>query len=218
MSFRSTAQKGDDEFVRSSLDGLPRGTTLNLGAGYSGTPSAASRTIINVDLDPTVLHNTQRSFGVAADAERLPFRDGAFEGALLKDVLEHVPDPVAALTEVRRSCSDAARMIATVPRAIPRAVWNDPTHLRGFTKRALTVGLELGGWEVSHPIQRMGSIPGAGRFAFVMKYRAWILRTPGLGHRFGTNWLVFARGVPMALQAHSAASRPPAAVREPQNE
>jgi len=37
-----------------------------------------------------------------ADGQRLPFQDGAFDGALLVGVLEYAQDPVALLREARR--------------------------------------------------------------------------------------------------------------------
>ena len=39
---------------------------------------------------------------VAADATRLPFADGAFDAVIVAEILEHVPDDDAALTEIAR--------------------------------------------------------------------------------------------------------------------
>jgi len=47
---------------------------------------------------------------VLADARRLPFRDGAFPGAVLHLVLAVVPDPRAALAEAARAVAPGGRL------------------------------------------------------------------------------------------------------------
>ena len=186
---RSTARPGGSSFADLCLAALPHGCVLNLGAGYPATPVRPG--VIPLDLDPRVLDGSYN--GVAADVTCLPFASGVFDGALLKDVLEHVPDPVRALGEVHRVCRPGAVIIVTVPRAVPRAVWADPSHLRGFTAGSLRWTAELSGWEPVGRLDRMGSIPGAGRFPMVLRHAHQILRLPVLGHLLGTNWLMTAR-------------------------
>lgn len=48
---------------------------------------------------------------VAADAERLPFRDGRFERALANHMLYHVPDQARALREMRRVLKPGGRVV-----------------------------------------------------------------------------------------------------------
>lgn len=154
--------------------------------------TSPSQHMFNIDLDASVLQgNEGRS--VAGDAAALPFRSDIFDGAILKDVLEHVSDPVVVLCELARVARSGARIIVTVPRAIPRAVWADPTHLRGFTKRSICWTLEMGGWVVDGRIDRVGSIPGAGHVPFLLEHSHQLLRLPGLGHLLGLNWLAAAR-------------------------
>jgi SAM-dependent methyltransferase len=188
---RSTARTGKDAFVGLCLRRLPPGRILNVGAGYT-TGASQSQQLFNLDVDPDVLH---RDYGrpTACDAARLPFRTGTFDGAILKDVLEHVGDPVAVLSELARVARAGARLVVTVPRAIPRAVWADPTHLRGFTRGSLRWTLEMGGWRLEGRIDRVGSIPGAGHVPFVLEHSHQILRLPGLGHMLGLNWVAMAR-------------------------
>ena len=188
---RSTARPGDSPFVELCLRRLPDGLLLNVGAGLGRTRDVTR--VINLDVDPDVLRAGR---GVAGDALRLPFAPGCFDGALLKDVLEHVPDPVGVLVELARVSREDATIIVTVPRAIPRAVWADPTHRRGFTRTALEWTLRMGGWESLGRIDRIGSIPGAGRVPFLLEHAHELLRVPLLGHRLGTNWLAVARRQP----------------------
>ena len=188
---RSTARRGQQLFVELCLRRLPPGRILNVGSGFT-TVASPSQYLFDIDLDPSVLQgNKGRS--MAGDAANLPFRSDTFDGAIVKDVLEHVPDPVAVLSELARVAQSEARIIVTVPRAIPRAVWADPTHLRGFTKQSICWALEMGGWLVDGRIDRVGSIPGAGHVPILLEHSHQILRLPGLGHLLGLNWMAVAR-------------------------
>lgn len=161
---------------------------MNLGCGY---PSHFSNPeVINVDHDYRVLSGGPRA--AAADAAALPFPSAVFDGVLMKDILEHVPDPFAALDEVARVTKPGGKLIVTVPRAIPRAVWADPTHLRGFTAKALCSCLEVTGWAIADGPRRVGSVPGAGRIPTLIPHLRTICAIPGIGHRLGTNWMVEA--------------------------
>lgn len=188
---RSTARRGRPVFVEHCLRHLPPGRILNVGSGFTALTSP-SQHVFNIDLDPAVLER-EDGRSVAADAVALPFRSDTFDAAILKDVLEHVADPVAVLSELARVALPQAQIIVTVPRAIPRAVWADPTHLRGFTKRSIRWTLDMGGWLVDGRVERVGSIPGAGHLPFLLAHSREILRVPGLGHLLGLNWMAVAR-------------------------
>lgn len=68
-------------------------------------------------------------------AERLPFDDASFDGVVMKDLLEHVPDPVALVRQVRRVLRPGGRVFASSPDA-QRWVWDDYTHRRPFTRKS----------------------------------------------------------------------------------
>lgn len=79
--------------------------------------------------------------------EPLPFPDASFDGVVLKDLLEHVADPVAVVAEVRRVLRPGGRVFASSPDA-QRWVWNDYTHRRPFTRTAFRLLFRDGGFEV----------------------------------------------------------------------
>ncbi|MDR1146325.1 MAG: class I SAM-dependent methyltransferase [Verrucomicrobiales bacterium] len=60
--------------------------------------------------DPRVADHVRQG-----DIERLPFPDGSFDTALLNEVLEHVPDENAALTEIRRVLKPSGVLIIFSP-------------------------------------------------------------------------------------------------------
>jgi SAM-dependent methyltransferase len=52
---------------------------------------------------------------VCADVLALPFRDSVFDAIKITEVLEHVPDTAAALSECCRVLRPGGRLVATVP-------------------------------------------------------------------------------------------------------
>jgi ubiquinone/menaquinone biosynthesis C-methylase UbiE len=101
--------------------------------------------------------------GAFADIARLPFPDGAFDLVLGIEVLEHVPDPLAALEEVSRLAT--GHLVVSVPR---EPIWrianmargkylgdlgNTPGHVNHWSKRAFAelVGTRFTVREVATP-------------------------------------------------------------------
>jgi SAM-dependent methyltransferase len=64
----------------------------------------------------------------------LPFEDAAFDGVVLKDLLEHVDDPVEVVRETHRVLKPGGLVFASSPDA-QRWVWDDYTHRRPFTRK-----------------------------------------------------------------------------------
>jgi SAM-dependent methyltransferase len=92
--------------------------------------------------------------------EPLPFDEGNFDGVVLKDVLEHVVDPVSLVREVRRVLRPGGRVFASSPDA-QRWVWDDYTHRRPFTRKSFRKLFEDQGLSV----ERLGFesvMPGIG--------------------------------------------------------
>jgi SAM-dependent methyltransferase len=104
--------------------------------GVDGSPEAVAaaasrgRTIVHADVD-----------------EPLPFPDASFDGVVLKDLLEHVADPVAVVREVRRVLRPGGLVFASSPDA-QRWVWDDYTHRRPFTRKAFRLLFRDAGFQV----------------------------------------------------------------------
>jgi ubiquinone/menaquinone biosynthesis C-methylase UbiE len=85
--------------------------------------------VTGIDLpDPTLAEHwsTKRFAASFADIESLPFGDDRFDLVLAIEVLEHVPDPAAALRELGRvACRD---VVLSVPR---EPIWRVANMARG---------------------------------------------------------------------------------------
>jgi SAM-dependent methyltransferase len=78
-------------------------TVLNVGAG-SGSYEPSDREVTAVE--PSAVMRAQRPAGaapcVAATAQSLPFEDQSFDAAMALATIDHWPDPIAGLREMRR--------------------------------------------------------------------------------------------------------------------
>ncbi|HUI27884.1 MAG TPA: hypothetical protein VL403_17515 [Candidatus Kryptonia bacterium] len=74
---------------------------------------------------------------VVHDLSKLPwpFGDDSVSEVVMLNILEHLPDTVATLTEVWRITQANAAVRILVPYYNSRAAWDDPTHCRFFTER-----------------------------------------------------------------------------------
>ncbi|MBI2912700.1 MAG: class I SAM-dependent methyltransferase [Chloroflexi bacterium] len=91
---------------------------VGVGTGKNLPNHPEDARVIAMDISPRMLRRAAsraRRLGrhvdlVVADAQQLPFRDGAFDAAADTFVFCSVPDPVAGLQEVRRVVRDGGRV------------------------------------------------------------------------------------------------------------
>jgi SAM-dependent methyltransferase len=144
---------------------------LDLGCGFGRHAFEAARRgahVVAVDLAADELASTVATFvamreggevavdvhtlAVRADARRLPFADGAFDRVIASEVLEHIADDGAAVTELARVLRPGGTIAVTVPSRWPEqlcwalsAEYHAPLaeggHVRIYSRRALNARL-----------------------------------------------------------------------------
>ena len=172
--------------VRRSSSAFPRGPAriLDLGCGAGGLGIARAGgtawTLTGVERDPSQAARARETGGyervldgdLAEVLPRLAAEGARFDAFVFADVLEHLEDPVAALTAARELAAANATLLAVVPNVghlsvardlllgrhdpVPAGLC-DAGHLRWFTRSSLADALEESGWTVSS----IESVPGA---------------------------------------------------------
>jgi SAM-dependent methyltransferase len=106
------------------------GGILELGGGRSGLTAMLypGGQVTSVDMDPTFADSPQNRLPgvrfVCADATDLPFDDASFDLVTMFDVIEHIPDDLAAAREVRRVLRPGGVVLVTTP----NETWRLPHH------------------------------------------------------------------------------------------
>jgi ubiquinone/menaquinone biosynthesis C-methylase UbiE len=133
----------DDCRAMAALVPGPRVLDLGIGPGTSALEmwrADPTRRQVGLDVSARMLRRARErasALGLAlplvrADALRLPFRDGALDGATGHSLLYLLPDPAAALAEVRRALRPGGAVAFLEPRAgaarLSRALAAGPRH------------------------------------------------------------------------------------------
>lgn len=139
---------------------------IELGCGIGTTTTHLNAEGFRVDYSdvfPRALEiaekNARRRLGLAAESREFRARDITqpldplpHRGALLLDVIEHLPDDVAALEHVRRALGNGGDrfVLVTVPAfQFLWSPWDDiEKHKRRYTRASLTESLETAGFRV----------------------------------------------------------------------
>jgi SAM-dependent methyltransferase len=138
------------------LDGVPAGTAMDIGAAGGGN----TRVLRSKGFSVTALEYGADGAEVAAgrglpvvrgDATALPVADDSLDVVVAFDVLEHIDDDDAAVTEVLRVLRRDGRFLVAVP-ADPR-LWSEHDvavdHVRRYTRATLRRVLEDNGFELT---------------------------------------------------------------------
>lgn len=91
------------------------------------------------------------------EKEGLPFEESSFDVVVMTDVIEHLPDPVAMLQEIRRVLAPGGTAIITTPNRQDGSKW-DVRHDHEYTTEELKSEIEkylgptevFGSWPMRH--------------------------------------------------------------------
>lgn len=112
--------RGRERAIQNMQRVLPfEGPWLDVGCGGGLNLRHLPSGSVGLDLNPRNLtkarHRAPRADVIQADMYRLPFPDQSFGSAVCSEVLEHVPDPENALSEIWRTLKPQGRLLGTVP-------------------------------------------------------------------------------------------------------
>lgn len=171
--------------VERSLGGLREARLLDAGCGGGATLVELADLGTAVGLEPSPISRAKALARGAAQIidgslEALPFGDGAFDLALVLDVLEHLPERSRALAELHRVVRPGGALVVTVP-AHPR-LWSRHDelnhHCRRYTGEALRAQAQGDGWEVLRTSHFMSALLPAAVLARRLGRGADGLETP----------------------------------------
>lgn len=147
----------------------PKIRFLDVGCGSGASVKAATDagwSATGVDLDPQLIASGKRQFDVDLRCTPLldaAFPDASFDFVRLRDVIEHLPNPYAALHEIKRILTPGGVLLLATPNqeGLPTqlrvclgeghtrvATVPPPHHLHGFTPETLSRILHRSGLEV----------------------------------------------------------------------
>jgi SAM-dependent methyltransferase len=135
--------------------------------------------------------------------EELPWDDATFDLITCLDVIEHVPDDVAALVELRRVARPGAWLLVTVPAY--QALWSRHDeanhHYRRYSRSALRAAARSAGWQIERVSSFNSLLLGPAAAVRLAQRR---MRSPN-GSRsdldIGPAWLNDVLERPLALEA-----------------
>ncbi len=151
--------RGRRHVIRAALDQLPlppAAQVLDAGCGSGRTLEELVDygSVFGIELDEEAAAAARargRGEVQTGRLETLPWDDGAFDLITCLDVIEHTPDDVVTLRELRRVSRPGGWLLVTVPAY--RALWSlhDEAnhHYRRYGRRSLRAAAQLAGWDVA---------------------------------------------------------------------
>jgi SAM-dependent methyltransferase len=146
-------------FGRHSYEALRQGA-MTIASDYSLVELQEVDGTVRAMADQGELPNPSISASCNGDVTKLPFPDGSFDHIIASEILEHIPDDSAALTELTRVLRPGGRLAATVPATLPeRICWKlsdeyyapkaEGGHVRIYGRGELADRMETAGLDVT---------------------------------------------------------------------
>lgn len=144
---------------------------------------------------------------VLGDVFRLPFGDASFDAAVASEILEHLDDPAAALTEIARVVRPGGTVVISTPyrERIEYTLCihcNRKTpvnaHLHSFDERSMSEMLETAGCKVDTNIafvSRVAERMGMAGLTHFLPYAAWRMLDIGACSLLGRQSFMAVRAV-----------------------
>lgn len=144
--------RAQDRIRMMYLNDLRPGRILDVGCGdgtFLDRMGRAGWTVAGVDFDEEAINTARVKYGLHlhhGDLFSARFPECTFDAVTLKHVIEHVPDPIALLSEVRRVLKVGGRVVVITPNSSSfghqmfRADWfgiDSPRHLHILSLRTL---------------------------------------------------------------------------------
>jgi len=139
-----------------AIGNLATSPILDIGSG-NGWLAMKTSTAVSMDLSLKNVRRIREKTGgivVVADANRLPFRASSFHCVVVSEVLEHVNNPPAVLSEIKAVTKTGGKIILSTPYKEKIPVYlcihcNKPTpanaHLHSFSEASMRTMCEQAG-------------------------------------------------------------------------
>ena len=165
-------------------DGTPTKSLLDVGAGKGAQAAVFSRYFNITTLDRHGdARQTFESLNINARVvvaeignQAFPLPDNSFDVVFTKSVIEHVKNWEQVLTEINRVLKPGGSVIVMTPDWSSQKVnfYDDPTHIRPYTKRALDRVLRMTGFD-DIQIEDIYQLPFTWPMPF-LKIIPWLVR------------------------------------------
>ena len=105
------------------------------GDGILGKFKPNGTTVYGIDIDKEKIKIAKRyEIAKEGDIQNLPYESSFFDAVVCFHVIEHVENPQQAIDEFERVLKPNGILVIETPTPWSPNAWNDPTHLRAYTK------------------------------------------------------------------------------------